>query len=67
MALSKSTLEAAIKACLDDASEGKTTATAASQLATAIDTYVRSAVVSVTVTTTGTAAAQAGSGTGTLS
>lgn len=45
MALSQSNLKAAIKACLDDVSEGKSTDTAADQLATAIHNYVSAATV----------------------
>lgn len=39
----------------------------ADAVAAAVDTYVKTALVSVVVTTTGTAAAQTGTGTGSLS
>jgi hypothetical protein len=66
MALVVSTLEAQLVAIFNDTT-GKTAAVKANEMASAIDTYIKTATVSVNVATTGTAAAQTGTGTGTLS
>ncbi len=72
MALVKQTLETQIKALLQDMAsrtdnQEQAMSDLAAQLATIIDSYVKTATVTVTVATTGSATAQAGSGTGTLS
>ncbi|MEW5675609.1 hypothetical protein ABGT15_04795 [Flavobacterium enshiense] len=70
MPLNKAGLESAIKAVLT-AEKAKTSGSSidslASGLANAIDTFVKTGLVSVNVTTTGSASAQAGTGTGTIS
>lgn len=72
MPLDKSILEQTIKKILtDEKKEEKSSSTSidkiAAQLATAIDTFVRSGLVTTTVTTTGSATAQSGTGTGSIS
>ncbi len=66
MALDKTTLQSTLTTILSDLSAGKTVASCAADLATAIDTYVKSATVivtSVSLVTAGTAASGPGSGT----
>jgi hypothetical protein len=69
--LVKSTLEAGILALSTTLSTNTDPEQArqdfARQLATLIDTYIKTATVTVTVATTGTAAVQTGTGTGTIS
>jgi hypothetical protein len=72
MPLNKSVLEQAIKSLLIE-EKGKTDDGSSSidniaaKLATAIDTFVKSGLVTTTVTTTGSASAQTGTGTGGIS
>jgi len=72
MPLNKAILEQAIKSLLieekaktDDGSSSIDNISA--KLATAIDTFVRSGLVTTKVTTTGSASAQTGTGTGEIS
>lgn len=72
MPLVKSTLEAGILVLLTDLSTNDSDPAQArqdyaSQLATLIDSYVKTATVNSIVTTTGTAAAQTGTAVGSLS
>lgn len=72
MPLNKSVLEQTIKSLLIE-EKNKTDDGASSidniaaKLATAIDTFVKSGLVTTTVTTTGSASAQTGTGTGGIS
>ena len=70
MPLIKSTLEAGILALATRLSTNTDPVQArrdfASQLATLIDTYIKTGTVMVTVATTGSATSQAGTGTGTI-
>lgn len=72
MPLDKATLEFAIKDLLTKEKKKENDSPAsidniASKLATAIDTFVKSGLVTTTVATTGSAAAQTGTGTGYIS
>jgi len=71
MALIPATLQTGIQALLTNMAArtdnpAQAQADFAQQLATLIDTYIKTATVTVTVATTGTAAAQTGGGTGAL-
>lgn len=72
MTLIKSSLEAQLLSIFQEMENkkdenGNNSADFAKKLATAIDTYIKTATVSVTVATVGSAAAQTGTGTGILS
>jgi hypothetical protein len=70
MALVKTTLETALNAAFQKAQADKTDgaqATLCSDLATAIDTYIKTATVTTTDVTTCGAGAGTGTGTGTIS
>jgi hypothetical protein len=68
MALDKPGLKATIKALMTEMLEKEENSIDefAERLSTAIDTYVKTGLVTVTVTTTGSATAQSGGGTGSI-
>ncbi len=72
MGLNKTVLEQTIKNLLNEENNKKDDGSTSidnisSKLATAIDTFVKSGIVTTTVTTTGSASAQTGTGTGYIS
>jgi hypothetical protein len=70
MALNKTTLESQLRQLFSDSASNEDGEDAREQLikglATVVDTYVRSAQVTVNVVTTGSATTQTGTGSGTL-